>query len=95
MKWEKNLYHVATRGREFIGFFKFETGELFPGPHFEKFQVTLTSPMSEDEAISLLNAKAEEFLKDLNDRAEREQKEFEKHFEEFDSRYNINGSRDE
>jgi len=83
MKWEKNLYHVESCGHEFVGFFKFETGELFPGPHFEKFQVMPTSPRSEDEAINLLNAKAEAFLKELNNQAEREQEEFEKHFEEF------------
>ena len=64
----KELYHVESREGEFVGFFKFETGEFFPGPHYEKFQVTFTSSMSENEAISLLNAKAEEFLIELNDR---------------------------
>jgi hypothetical protein len=85
MKWEKYLYHVERHEREFVGFFKFETGELFPGPHYQKFQVSLTRPMNEGEAISLLNAKAEKLLQGLNEQAEYEQKEFEKYFEKADA----------
>jgi len=82
MQWKKHLYRVERHEHEIVGFFKFETGELFPGPHYQKFQVSLTRLMTEEGAIILLNAKAEEFLNDLNDRAEYEQKEFEKYFEE-------------
>jgi len=85
MKWEKNLYHVESCGYEVVGFFKFETGEFFPGPHYQKFQVALNGPMSKDEMISLLNAKAEEFLIELNDQCERDQIGFEKSFYAFSS----------